>query len=73
VEIEAPLDAPQPIIEAAPVVTEAPVAADPAGEAPAPRGRRRRLRSPYGFLANGHPDEGAAPQPAANDEGPASE
>ena len=32
-----------------------------AGEARFPRGRRRRLRSPYGFHAAGHPDEGQPP------------
>ncbi len=53
------LDAPQPVVGEpveAPEVVEAPVAAA-AEDAPAegrfPRGRRRRLRSPYGFNAGG--------------------
>ena len=53
------LDAPQPVIEGpaeAPEVAEAPPMAggDEAGaDARTPRGRRRRLRSPYGFHAAG--------------------
>jgi hypothetical protein len=58
------LDAPQPIIEA--VEAPAPVEAAPAeaveeaaAQGRGPRGRRRRLRSPYGFHAGD--DEPAAP------------
>ncbi len=60
------LDAPQPVFEApiepappAPVEAPALAAEPPAGDAPAPRGRRRRLRSPYGF--QGDVDPSAAP------------
>ena len=73
---EAPLEAPQPPLEnqtVEPVAEAQPAAAGEAeGDARFPRGRRRRLRSPYGFLANGHPDEGQPPA-AAEEETPASE
>ena len=61
------LDAPQPVVEAPVAETretaEAPVAAAVVGDdAPQePRGRRRRLRSPYGFRGAGGDDTPAAP------------
>jgi len=66
----APLvEAPQP--EPQPIEGEAP---QPGPDGRFPRGRRRRLRSPYGFLAPGHGEEGEPPAPApAADEPPASE
>jgi hypothetical protein len=83
VEIEALIETPQPIIDMpAPALaavepeTVEPALA-PAAEAQPdgkfPRGRRRRLRSPYGFLANGHPDEGQPPLTPNPEETPASE
>jgi len=64
-----PLEAPQPTTDAG---ASAPAAESAPGEARFPRGRRRRLRSPYGFHAAGHPDEGQAPE-VAPEETPASE
>jgi len=52
------LNAPQPSIEPAVAEAAAPDVAGPEGET-APRGRRRRLRSPYGFQAG--VDEAPAP------------
>ena len=59
----APVEAPQP------VDGEAPQGDAPAADGRFPRGRRRRLRSPYGFHA-GHTEEGQPPAvPAATDDG----
>jgi len=51
----------------APSEVSGPRGDDAAGDGRFPRGRRRRLRSPYGFAPQGHPDEGQAP---ATDEAP---
>ena len=70
------LDAPQPVVGEAPEenVDMAEVAASTSEEAPTdgrfPRGRRRRLRSPYGFHAGG--EETPAP-PSPPNGGPPSE
>ena len=66
-----PQTQPQPMPEAVEAAA-APEAEGSAGEARFPRGRRRRLRSPYGFHAAGHPDEGQPPE-IAPEETPASE
>jgi len=70
------LDAPQPVVDAPVQASEVPeVPAAPTEEAAPdarfPRGRRRRLRSPYGFPAAGD-DQNVAPSPAPEG-GPASE
>ena len=69
-----PAPAPQPQPAAPEAMEEAPEpqAEAAAGEARFPRGRRRRLRSPYGFHAAGHPEEGQPPD-VAPEETPASE
>ena len=72
--IPAPIEGnePQPVL-AEPVaeVADSQPRADAEGRFP-PRGRRRRLRSPYGFNA-GVPEDGAEPAPPGPVEAPASE
>jgi hypothetical protein len=67
---EETLGAPQPSIEPAVVEAAAPVAAPAAEVEPAPRGRRRRVRSPYGFAAGA--DE-APVAPVTPDDAPTSD
>ena len=75
------LDAPQPVVETVAAVAQPPLetveapatepaAEDAQAEGRAPRGRRRRLRSPYGFQANGE-ETPTLPLPPGN--GPTSD
>jgi hypothetical protein len=69
-------ESPQPVVTEVVAVESsgdsgnAPSFAEP-GEARFPRGRRRRLRSPYGFQADSNADD--APAPISPDEAPASD